>query len=71
MKKITLYVDHDDKSTDFLVVKKWLEKWNGHVRISSYSTGGWEHIWNLEAPDEAISEVPVDWLCDSEWVRSE
>ncbi|MGI1679451.1 MAG: hypothetical protein K6L75_12000 [Cellvibrionaceae bacterium] len=51
-------------------MKTWLEKWKDNVRIADYSTGGWEHIWDLEASEQAISEIPHNWLCSSEWTSS-
>jgi hypothetical protein len=67
MKKATIYVDHVDSSKDFDFVQAWLKKWEGKVRVADYSTGGWEHTWDVEAPNEALSEIPSDWLCSSKW----
>ena len=58
---------HPDNAADFDVVSAWLEKWEGKVRAANYSTGGFEHIWDVEGPTEAIAELPEEWLCDSEW----
>ncbi|WP_321349425.1 hypothetical protein [Halopseudomonas oceani] len=67
MKKVTIYIDHLDDDADFVFMKKWLAKWEVEVTIADYSTGGWEHCWDLEAPEEAIQEIPEDWLCASDW----
>jgi hypothetical protein len=71
MKRITIYVDHVDSSADFERVEAWLEKWKGRVTVADYSTGGWEHCWDLEAPSEAVAEIPEEWLCSSEWATPE
>ncbi|MGH8710785.1 MAG: hypothetical protein ACREVA_05660 [Burkholderiales bacterium] len=67
MIRATIYVDHVDNSKDFDFVEAWLKKWQGKVRVADYSTGGWEHTWDVEGPEEAISEIPAEWLCESEW----
>jgi hypothetical protein len=41
------------------------------VRVVNYSSGGWEHLWNVEAPSEAVAEVPEHLLCESEWSNPE
>ena len=71
IKRITIYVDHDDSSDDFDMVQAWLDKWKGQAIVSDYTTGGWEHCWDIEAPTEAVAEVPEDWLCASEWATPE
>jgi hypothetical protein len=71
MKKITIYIDHLDNDADFVFMKKWFEKWNGAVNIADYSSGGWEHCWDLAAPEEAIAELPKEWHCASEWATPE
>jgi len=48
-------------------VHAWLAKWAGKVRVADYSTGGFEHVWDVEGPEEAIAELPSGWLCDSKW----
>ena len=65
--RITIYIDHDEDDSDYLFMQSWFEKWEGVVRIESHSTGGWEHIWNVEAPQHSVKEIPKDWLCASEW----
>ena len=67
MKKATIYVDHVDSPKDFDFVQAWLKKWEGEVHVVDYSTGGWEHIWDIEVSNEALSEIPADWLCSSKW----
>jgi len=71
MKRITIYVDHIDSSTDFDHVRAWLEKWKGKATVADYSSGGWEHCWDVEAPSEAVAEIPKEWLCASQWATPE
>ncbi|MBC6419496.1 MAG: hypothetical protein GDA44_12350 [Prochloron sp. SP5CPC1] len=66
-KRITVFIEHHDDDTDFLFMESWIKKWADLIYIQDYSTGGWEHCWDLEAPAEAIEEIPEDWLCDSVW----
>ena len=65
--RATIFVEHDKDSDDFDVVTAWLEKWEGKVLIVNHSTGGYEHIWDVEGPKEAIAELPKEWLADSKW----
>ena len=65
--RATIYVDHVESSKDFDFVEDWLKKWEGKVRVADYSTGGWEHTWDVEGPEEAILEIPTEWLCESKW----
>lgn len=67
--KITIYVDDDDDPSHYEWVVNWIEKWKNLVIVADYSTGGWEHCWDLEAPVEAIKEVPEEYLCESRWTR--
>lgn len=67
VKRATIYVDHVDSSHEFDAVRAWLKKWEGKVRVADYSTGGYEHLWDIEGPEEAIAELPTEWLCDSKW----
>jgi hypothetical protein len=69
LKRITLFADDqgDHPSADYAWVDAWLKRWKGHVRIVDYSTGGWEHLWDIEAPPEAAAEIPEHLLCMSEW----
>lgn len=71
MKKITIFVMYVDSSEDFDRVEAWLEKWKSFVIIDDYSSGGWEHCWDVEAPVEAIGEISEEWLCCSEWATPE
>ena len=70
---ISIFVMHDDDPTDFNWVQAWIERWKlvDKLCIADYSTGGWEHYWNIEACAEAIAEVPADYLCASEWATPE
>jgi hypothetical protein len=65
--RATIFVMHDEDSDDLDVVTAWLEKWEGKVRVANHSTGGYEHIWDVEGPQEAIAELPKEWLADSKW----
>jgi len=65
--RATIFVEHIDSSDDFDVVTAWLQKWDGIARVERYSTGGYEHLWDVEAPAEALGELPKEWLCDSKW----
>jgi hypothetical protein len=69
LRRITLFADDpgDERSADFLWVEAWLERWKGQVRVVDYSTGGWEHLWDVEAPPEAAAEIPDHLLCASAW----
>jgi hypothetical protein len=67
LKRITIFVLIDEDSTDFDWVCAWLEKWAGQVTIADSSSGGWEQLWDLEAPQESVSEVPEEYLCASAW----
>lgn len=67
-KRATIYIDHVDDDSDFVFMQAWLEKWKDEVHIDHYSSGGWEHVWDIEASDEALSEIPEDWFCASDWV---
>ena len=69
MKKITIFVLHDDDASDYDWVNAWIVKWKSEFQliVANYSSGGWEHLWDIEASEAAIAEVPHDYLCDSEW----
>jgi hypothetical protein len=69
MNKYTLCIDEGDDGFETVVetVESWAAKWTNAVRIANYSSGGWEHLWDVEASDEAIQEIPSAWLCSSEW----
>jgi hypothetical protein len=68
--RVTLYADHpDDDRTDHDFIDAWLTRWSGEVTIADYSTGGWEHIWDIEAPRHAIQEIPKRFFCSSDWAN--
>jgi hypothetical protein len=67
MKRITIFVMHGDDDTDYKAAEAWFELWRDHVNVVEYSSGGWEHLWDVEASDEAIADLPQNFLCDSEW----
>jgi hypothetical protein len=69
----TIYADDvgNEPSADYRWVAAWLERWRDVVRVADYSSGGWEHLWDVEGPPEAISEVPDHLLCGSAWSNPE
>ena len=73
LKRITIFVLHHDDASDYEWVAAWIIKWKREFKLTvhDYSTGGWEHIWDIEASEEAVAEVPEDYLCDSEWATPE
>jgi len=71
MKRVTLFVMHGDDDSEFNLVEAWFERWKDQVVIVDYSTGGWEHLWDVEATPEALAEVHSDWLCSSEWADAD
>ncbi|WP_397385805.1 hypothetical protein [Prosthecobacter sp.] len=72
-KRATIFVDHpgDERPPDFIWMCDWLEKWEGKVKVASYSSGGWEHLWDVEGPTEAIDEIPERITCCSAWAQPE
>jgi hypothetical protein len=73
LKRITIFVLHDEDSSNFDWVEAWIIKWKSEFQlvVADYSTGGWEHYWNIEASAKAIAEVPENYLCSSEWATPE
>ncbi len=69
MKRITIFVMHGDDDTDYKAALAWFARWGEQVNVVEYSSGGWEHLWDIEATPAAIADVPVAWLCDSEWTN--
>jgi hypothetical protein len=69
-RRATIYCDDigQKRSAEFVLVQDWMKRWEGKVRVADYSSGGWEHIWDVEGPPEAINELPPELLCSSEWV---
>ena len=66
-KRLTIFVMHGDDDTDYKLAKAWFKQWAAEVNIVDYSTGGWEHLWDIEATPNAAASVPEGWLCSSEW----
>ena len=66
-KRLTLFIMHGDDDTDYKLAIAWFEKWAAEVNAVDYSTGGWEHLWDIEATPNAAASVPEAWLCSSEW----
>ncbi len=73
LQPISIFVMHDDEPTDFNWVQAWINRWKlvDKLRIADYSTGGWEHYWDIETCAEAVAKVPEDHLCASEWANPE
>ena len=67
--RATIFVNHpgDGPPPELLLVLEWFKRWEGKVRVADYSSGGWEHLWDVEGPTEAIDELPVELLCGSKW----
>lgn len=66
-KRLTLFIMDGDDDTDYELVEAWFKNWEKEVNVVGYSTGGWEHLWDIEATQAAAESVPQNWLCDSEW----
>ena len=66
-KHLTLFIMDGDDDTDYELVEAWFKKWETEVNVVGYSTGGWEHLWDIEATPNAAASVPEGWLCSSEW----
>jgi hypothetical protein len=73
LRRLTIFADDADDipSEDVLWVRAWLERWQSKVRVADYSSGGWEHLWDVEGPEEAIAEVPERLHCHSDWANPE
>ena len=67
--QMTIFADDpgEERSGDYEWVAAWLDRRKPVLRVADYSTGGWEHVWNIEGPEEAIADVPDHLLCVSEW----
>ena len=65
--RVTVFVVHDENPADYEWVLRWLERWRSEARMVDYSSGGWEHSWDVEAPELAVAEVPERMLCTSKW----
>ena len=64
---LTLFVMDGDDDTDYKLALAWFDQWAAEVNVVDYSSGGWEHLWDIQATANAAASVPKDWLCDSEW----
>lgn len=58
-------------SEEYSLVERWLEKWSEVIEVAEYSTGGWEHIWDVSGPKQAIDDIPDEFLCGSDWAGPE
>jgi hypothetical protein len=72
IKRATIFVDHPDEGEppELRWVIDWLKRWKQQVIVADYSTGGWELLWDVEGPEEAIGEIPGELRCGSEWANS-
>jgi hypothetical protein len=70
MRRVTLFVMHGDDDADYRLIEAWFARWKDQIVIMDYSTGGWEHLWDVETTPEALAEVHSDWLCASAWSDS-
>jgi hypothetical protein len=59
----------DGSPPDLVLVSGWLEKWKGTVSVKNYSTGGWEHCWDVESPLVALRDIPKRLFCLSDWAN--
>lgn len=69
--RATIFVMDGGKapSDDYLRVIEWFEKWSDSVTVCGYSTGGAEHVWDVEGSQEAIQEIPEDFRTGSAWLE--
>lgn len=56
-------------SEEYTLVEKWLEKWQDQVIVADYSSGGWEHMWNVSGSKQAIDAIPAKLRCASRWTN--
>jgi len=73
MARLTIFVDHpgNEDPPELIWVLEWLDRWKGTVRVANYSSGGWEHLWDVEGPLPALREVPAELRCDGAWVDAD
>lgn len=69
--RITIYVAHTDRNSDFQDVKMWFKKWGDVIYIEQYLLDDNQQTWDLEAPMNAIEELSKSWLCKSDWSNME
>ena len=69
--RATLFLmDPDDRPPpEFHLVQAWFEKWKGVVKEVHYSSGGWEHCWDVEGPLVAFRDIPKRLFCLSDWAN--
>ncbi len=69
LRRATIFVmaPNEADPPDYKWVMAWLAKWGSAVVVADYSTGGYEHTWDVEGPQEAIAEIPGGLLCASTW----
>jgi len=67
--RLTIFADDagNAMSADAAWVFAWLEQNNGAVEICEYSSGGYEHLWNVKGTEHILEQVPERLQCGSEW----
>lgn len=67
MKKATLCADSDTDEGD--IVEQWLVKWRSALAYCSENEGCGccIDIYNVEAPEEALAELPASVVAASDW----
>lgn len=69
--KATLCVEADDKAGRALV-EAWFERWRPRLVFCSENEGCGccVDLWNVDAPAEAVAEIPEHLLAMSDWTSS-
>lgn len=70
MPRVTICVDAD--TPEQAMVQDWLAKWSSRLAYVSKNEGCGccIDLYNVDAPEEALRELPVDLFSFSEWSRS-
>ncbi len=61
-----------DRERDLDLANQWIEKWRDRMEVCPEEPGdclccvAW---WDVDAPQEALDELPRNLLASSEWVR--
>ena len=70
-KRITIFVTNTYRENELLELKLWFKKWGNDIYIEQYLKDNDHHIWDLEAPMEAINDLSKNWLCENSWSNIE
>src|SRR5688572_26182787 len=57
----------EDASPDYQWAIAWFESWGAQVRVADYSSGGFEHLWDVEGPADVIAEIPERLRAITSW----